>query len=193
MKRYVELLQNAIRDLRSCYIGLIERIERAIIDALNLNSSDFIIYHNELINQYSSIKTYLLTNRQKTFLNRIISTTSDRKAWYESISYVVLDKKLEDILDDEEEYLIDNLIFSFKELLKYVDISKLVKNEQENFFRFELISKNIEIQPQVIKLTSEKEIKAIKLEQKISDLLTEENDIEIYALLNVLKKKIKND
>ena len=193
LKRYVELLQNAIRDLRSCYIGLIERIERAIIDALNLNSSDFIIYHNELINQYSSIKTYLLTNRQKTFLNRIISTTSDRKAWYESISYVVLDKKLEDILDDEEEYLIDNLIFSFKELLKYVDISKLVKNEQENFFRFELISKNIEIQPQVIKLTSEKEIKAIKLEQKISDLLTEENDIEIYALLNVLKKKIKND
>ena len=193
MKSYVELLQNAIRDLRSCYIGLIERIERAIIDALNLNSSDFIIYHNELINQYSSIKTYLLTNRQKTFLNRIISTTSDRKAWYESISYVVLDKKLEDILDDEEEYLIDNLIFSFKELLKYVDISKLVKNEQENFFRFELISKNIEIQPQVIKLTSEKEIKAIKLEQKISDLLTEENDIEIYALLNVLKKKIKND
>lgn len=193
LKRYVELIQSAIRDLRSCYIGLIDRLEKNIVDALNLSSTEFTEYQNELITQYSSIKTYLLTNKQKTFLNRVIATTNDRKAWYESISYIVLDKKLEDILDDEEEYLVDNLVYSFKELLRYVDISNLELKKDENFFRFELISKDGENQPQVVRLTSEKELKAKQLEKKINDLLSGESDVEMYALLCILKKKMNNE
>lgn len=193
LKRYVELIQSAIRDLRSCYIGLIDRLENTIINALNLKSTDFIGYQKELIAQYSSIKTHLLTNKQKAFLSRVTAITTDRKTWFESICYIVLDKKLENILDEEEEYLIDNLIFSFKNLLKYVDISKFNVDDDNKFFRVELISKDGELQPQVITLNSKKESKAIELETKISHLLSGEDDIEIYALLNILKKKMSND
>lgn len=193
LKRYVELIQTAIRDLRSCYIGLIDRLEAAIIDALNLKSTEFINYQKEIALKYSSIKTHLLTNKQKSFLNRVTATTADRKTWFESICYTVLDKKLENLLDEEEEYLIDNLIFSFKNLLKYVDISKFNVDDDSKFFRVELISRDGELQPQVITLNSQKESKAINLEAKINKLLSGENDVEIYALLNILKKKMSDE
>lgn len=193
LKRYVELIQSAIRDLRSCYIGLIDRLENAIINALNLNSTDFSSYQKELATQYSSIKTHLLTNKQKAFLSRVTATTTDRKTWFESITYIVLDKKLEDLLDEEEEYLIDNLIFSFKHLLKYVDISKYNVDEGKKFFRVELISKDGELQQQVITLNSKKESKATELEAKINKLLSGEDDVEVYALLNILKKKMTDE
>lgn len=193
LKRYVELIQSAIRDLRSCYIGLIDRLENAIIDALNLKSTEFTSYQKEVALKYSSIKTHLLTNKQKAFLNRVTAATTDRKTWFESICYIVLDKKLENLLDEEEEYLIDNLIFSFKNLLKYVDISKFNVDDDSNFFRVELISKDVELQPQVIILDSKKESKAIDLEAKITKLLSGENDVEIYVLLNILKNKMSNE
>lgn len=193
LKRYVELIQTAIRDLRSCYIGLIDRLENAIIDALNLKSTEFTSYQKEIALKYSSIKTHLLTNKQKAFLNRVTAATTDRKTWFESICYIVLDKKLENLLDEEEEYLIDNLIFSFNNLLKYVDISKFNVDDDSNFFRVELISKDVELQPQVITLNSKKESKAIDLEAKITKLLSGENDVEIYVLLNILKKKMSNE
>lgn len=193
LKRYVELIQTAIRDLRSCYMGLIDRLENAIIDALNLKSTEFISYQKEIALKYSSIKTYLLTNKQKAFLNRVIAETSDRKTWFESICYIVLDKKLENLLDEEEEYLIDNLIFLFNNLLKYVDISKFNVDDDSKFFRVELISREGELQPQVITLNSKKEGKAIDLETKITKLLSGEKDVEIYALLNILKKKMSDE
>ena len=193
LRRYIDLIQIAIRDLRSCYVGLIDRLEKALIASLQLKSSDFNEYHKELISQYVSIKSHLLTNKQKTFLNRATELTVDRKAWYESICFVVLDKKLENLLDEEEEYLIDNLIFLFKDLLKYADISKLSIGEEDNFFRFELISKDGGVQPQVVKLNSKKENEVSKLEDKINKLFSGNDDIEIYALLNVLKKKMNNE
>lgn len=193
LKRYVELIQTAIRDLRSCYIGLIDRLETAIVDALGLKSIDFETYKQEISYQYSFIKTHLLTNKQKAFLNRVVGDAIDRKTWYESISYVILDKKLDELLDDEEEYLIDNLIFSFKNLLKYVDISKHDINEEDKFFRFELISGREGTRSQVIVVNPKKESEIIELEKKIKKVLSGENEIEIQALLNILKTKMQND
>lgn len=193
LRRYIELIQTAIRDLRGCYIGLIDRLENAIIEALNLKSSEFSLYQKEIIAQYSSIKMHLLTSKQKAFLNRVTSNASDRKSWFESICYVVLDKKLDSLLDEEEEYLIDNLIFLFKDLLKYVDISSYNIGNNENFFRFELISKDGELEPQIITLNTQKESKAADLERKINSLFSGDNDVEIYTLLNILNKKINND
>ena len=158
-----------------------------------MKSSDFLVYQKEIISQYKSIKIHLLTNKQKAFLNRVISTTSDRKSWFESISYIVLDKKLDSLLDEEEEYLIDNLIFSFKDLLKYIDVSRLNLNENENFFRFELISKDGVLEPYVVALSIQKENKALELEERINSLLSGDKDIEVYALLNILKKKVGNE
>lgn len=69
--RYVELLQKAIRELRICYSNLINRLEDVLVEELGLKSKDYALYKTELEQRYESIKTYLLTERQKTFLTRI--------------------------------------------------------------------------------------------------------------------------
>ena len=93
----------------------------------------------------------------------------------------------------KEEYLIDNLIFLFKDLLKYVDLSKLNIQKDDKFFRFELISKEGGVQPQIVTLNIQKENKALELEKKINLLLSGDNDIEVFALLNILKKKMNHE
>lgn len=77
--------------------------------------------------------------------------------------------------------------------MKYVDISKFNVDDDSKFFRVELISREGELQPQVITLNSKKEGKAIDLETKITKLLSGEKDVEIYALLNILKKKMSDE
>lgn len=190
LKRYVELIYSAIRDLRSCYVGLVDRLESVIVDAMNLKSSSFADYSDELKTQFSSVKVHLLTTKQKTFLNRVLSKAEDRIAWFESLAYIILDKKLDNLLDDEEEYLTDNLVSQFKELYKYVEISKFQKDSDSTFFRFEMISNKGKIKPQMVKLNSKKEQLAEELESKIDVILSGDNDVDIYTLLTILNKKI---
>ncbi len=193
LKSYVELLQSAIRDLRNCYAALLNRIEDAIISNLNLKSSIFNEYKLELENRYSCIKTYLLTDRQKTILNRVLSKTTDKKTWYQSLAFIMLDKQLENILDEEEIYLIDNLVHSFKELEKYIDISKKGYNSDDNFIRVELISNKGAIAPHIVHLDDHKSIKAKNIEDKINELLSGDNDIDSFALLSILTKRLGNE
>lgn len=193
LQRYVELLQKAIRELRMCYSNLINRIERILIDELNLKSKEFSAYKAELEQRYASIKTYLLTEKQKTFLTRILTKNIDRVTWYQSLSYVILDKQLEALLDEEESYLIDNLIHSFKELLKYVEISNKGLTNEDNFFSFEMISNNGKTTRQIIQLSKAKTKQSENIEVKIDKLLSGDNDIDTYALLSVIKKRLNND
>ncbi|MCR9012142.1 hypothetical protein [Gabonibacter chumensis] len=193
LKSYVDLLQKAIRDLRGCYAALIKRIESALVEALQLNSPEFSKYKVELENRYSCVKTYLLTDRQKVVLNRVLAPSTDRVTWIQSLAYVILDKQLENLLDEEEEYLIENLIHVFKELDKFIDLSKRDLDNCENFIRVEMISKDGAMSPQVIHLTDSKVTEAKRLEEQITKMLSGNNDIDAYALLNIIKKRIGND
>ena len=193
LRSYVDLLQNAIRELRSCYVNLIGRVENALIEALNLKSTDFHQYKKELECRYSCVKTYLLTDRQKTILNRILSQSTDKVTWYQSLAYVILDKQLENLLDEDEAYLIDNLVHLFKELDKFIDISNSNLDQKDNFIRVEMISNNGAISPQIVRLNNNKLNAAQKIEKQIDKLLSGDNEVDAYALLTILKKKLSDE
>ena len=176
-----------------CYSNLINRLERILVEELGLKSKEFASYKSELDQRYSSIKTYLLTERQKTFLTRVLAQTTDRVTWYQSLAYVVLDKQLETLMDEEEAYLIDNLVHSFKELLKYAELSNKGLTSDDNFFRFEMIANDGVSTQQVIQLSTAKAKQAKALEAKIDLLLSGDSDIYAYALLSIIKKKLNND
>ena len=193
LKRYVELLQKAIRDLRMCYSNLINRLERVLVEELGLKSKEYTSYKVELEHRYSSIKTYLLTERQRIFLTRILAQNTDRATWYQSLAYVVLDKQLESMMDEEEAYLIDNLVHSFKELLKYAELSNKGLTSDDNFFRFEMIANDGVSTQQVIQLSTTKAEQAKALETRINELLSGDSDIDAYALLSIIKKRLNDD
>ena len=97
-----------------CYSNLINRLESVLVEELGLKSKEFSSNKAELEQRYASIKTYLLTERQKTFLTRILIKNTDRVTWYQSLAYVVLDKQLEALIDEEEAYLVDRCISLFQ-------------------------------------------------------------------------------
>ena len=65
-------------------------------------------------------------------MTRVLAQNTDRVTWYQSLAYVVLDKQLENLMDEEEAYLIDNLVHSFKELLKYAELSNKGLTSDDN-------------------------------------------------------------
>jgi hypothetical protein len=105
----------------------------------------------------------------------------------------VLDKQLEALMDEEEAYLIDNLVHSFKELLKYAELSNKGLTSDDNFFRFEMISNDGAATQQIVQLSSAKAKQAKSLEAKIDKLLSGDSDIDAYALLSIIKKRLNND
>ena len=167
--------------------------ENALVDSLCLKSTDFIQYKKELEERYSCLKTYLLTDKQKTILNRILSPATDKISWYQSLSYIILDKQLDNLIDEEEAYLIDNLIHLFKELDKYIDISRKNLTNEDNFIRIEMISNNGAISPQVVRLNKDKIDIAQKVERQIDNLLSGDSEVDAYALLMILKKKLGDE
>ena len=135
----------------------------------------------------------MLTERQKTFLTRILIKNTDRVTWYQSLAYVVLDKQLEALIDEEEAYLVDNLIHLFKELLKYAEMSNKGLTSEDNFIRFEMISSDGTTSQQIVQLNSKKTEQAKKLESEINKLLSNDSEIDTYALLSIIKKRLNDD
>jgi hypothetical protein len=193
MTQYQDLIKDAIRELRSCYFNLINKIEENVIEVLGLQSNNFTEYKIEINNRFKGIKTNLLSNKQKSFLNRLLMSQSDKTLWYESICFVVFDKPLVSIKDNEVALLIETLRHLFVALTKFVDISKMAnKNSNAEIYQFELVSTKGTIRPQSYILPENQKEKTNDLEAKINQILTGDENLDVCTLLRILKEKVKN-
>lgn len=192
MTQYQDLIKDAIRELRSCYSNLIKQIEDNLIDVLGLKSNNFNEYKTEIDYRFKGVKTSLLSSKQKSFLNRLLMGQSDRTLWYESICYIVIDKPLVSIKDNEITFLIETLKHLLITITKFVDISKAVKNNSTSeIYNFELVSTNGTIKPQSYILPESQKKKTNELESKITELLSGDDNLDVCTLLRILKNKIK--
>ncbi|MCB9017732.1 MAG: hypothetical protein H6544_03910 [Prevotellaceae bacterium] len=191
MSQYQNLIKDAIRELRSCYHNLIERIEENVIETLGLQSTSFNEYKSEIDKRFKSIKPYLLSTKQRNFLNRVSFPITDKTAWYESICFVVLDKPLASLKDSEEALLMDSLRYLFNALTKFISISTVAKgNKQDEVYNVELVSTQGSFKPQSFVLPKSQKEKTTDLEQKIEKLLSGNDNLDICTLLRILNKKI---
>ena len=192
MEEYGRVIQRAIRELRSCYSQLIDRIEERIVEELNLDSSDFNEYVVELRKRLGNVKVYLLNTQQKEFYNRVMTEYDNRILWYQSICYPILEHKLEAMRDEEEEKLLDDIVFLFRECEKYSDISKKSESNTDDAYSFDLVTnQGTSIRTQTFILPEKEKKRADDLEKQIISILRGESDVEICALLSVLNKKLK--
>jgi hypothetical protein len=193
MSQYQELIKNAIRELRSCYLNLINKIEENVIEILGLQSHNFAEYKSEIESRFKGIKTNLLSNKQKSFLNRLLMPQTDKTLWYESICFVVFDKPLVSIKDNEITLLIETLRHLFVALTKFIDISKIAhKNSNSEIYQFELVSTKGTVKPQSYILPENQKVKTNELEAKINEILSGDENLDVCTLLRILKSKIKN-
>jgi len=193
MQQYQDYIKDSIRELRSCYANLINKIESNVIDILGLKSSDYTEYKIEIGNRFKTVKANLLSAKQKSFLNRLLLQQTDKILFYESICYVIFDKPLVQIKDNEVNLLIDNLKHLFTTLTKFVDISEIAKtNSNSEIYQFELVSTKGTVNPQSYVLPDNQKEKTNELEAKINQILTGDENLDVCTLLRILKSKVKN-
>ena len=190
---YGKLIASAIKELRSCYDRLIDRIEQKVVSELSLTSSDYSIYIEEIKNRLSNVKKFLLTDKQKNFYDRVMSEYDNKIQWYQSICYCILDQKLDSLRDEQEEKLIDDLIFLLRSCERYADISKFrVNSQSDKAYSFDITTANgLNLQKQTYLLPEKDKKLSLSIEEKINSILSGDDNIDICTLLEVLTKRIK--
>lgn len=189
---YGKIIQRAIRELRSCYTGLIERIEERLVEGFGLQSGEYDKYIKEIRERLSNVKTYLLTDKQREFYHHAMTEYENRTLWYQSICYTILEQRLDSIRDEQEDKLADDLLYLFRTCEKYADISrKMNSNEKSDAYSFDMVStKGTLVRTQTYILPEKDQQSALELEKRINHVLSGDNNIDICTLLSVLNKKM---
>ncbi len=193
INEYGRIIQRAIRELRSCYSQLIDRIEARLVEEFGLKSYDYSEYIKEIQERLSCVKAYLLTGKQREFYHHVMTEYDNRTLWYQSICYTILEQRLDSLRDEQENKLSDDLIYLFRECEKYSDISKNIGDIDKNdAYSFDLVtSKGTSVRTQTYILPEKDKSKAASLEKDILDKLTGDINIDVCTLLSILNKKMK--
>ena len=166
--KYFSAIQRAVRELRACYGMLIDRIEEHLVLSLGLSSGEYVEYVAELQQRIGKAKQHRLTPRQKEFFQHAMTCFDNRVEWYQSICYAVLDSPLERMRDEQEQKLLDDLVFLFRECEK-----EAVLSESLNY-----------------QIDEGEEEKSLALEEKITAMLSGDENLNVFTLVRILQKRI---
>jgi hypothetical protein len=194
VQEFINQLQQSIKELRTCYDGLIDRFEAYFVKDILSIKKEFPAYRGEIIKRFEGLKYHLLQPHQKTFINRIKSELDDRKAWLSSIAQTVLSKPLTAITDEEEVILFDKINEILFELDNLSEISKeKVNDSQEEVFKLEITSFVHGLTKNTLRIPKEKMKEYDEQVKKVSSILGKDKKINIAILTKLLHELIKND
>ena len=192
IREYGKIIQRAIKELRSCYTQLIDRIEERLVDEFGLQSYEYVDYVKEVRERLANVKAYLLTGKQREFYHHVMTAYDNRTQWYQSICYTILEQRLDALRDEQEDKLVDDLVYLFRECEKYADISMKVGDTDKNeAYSFDMVTnKGTNIRTQTYVLPEKDKRKVDELEKKISQLLSGDENVDVCTLLSILNKKM---
>ncbi|HOZ90148.1 MAG TPA: hypothetical protein PK901_08700 [Bacteroidia bacterium] len=192
LQSYTTSLQNAVKELRTSYDGLIKRFEEFICNEFVGKKVDFEEYKEHLQQRFAKLKKHLLLANQKTFVQRIDSALDDKKAWLNSIAQAITGRTLEMSTDEDEILLYEKFKSMILELDSLTNISKADIDENNE----EVIGVKIDtffstINPKVVRVPKKKakEIEMIKIALKKK--LSSDKTSNIAAVLNLLKELLQ--
>ena len=190
---YLDKIHSAVRELNACYPELIKRIEDRLIEKLGL-PADYESYKAVLTARYAHVKKHLLTQKARSFLDRVLAPAETNKEFIERISSVVLDKQLFKLRDKEEEALLDNIIFLFYELDRYIGISEVAEADSDDtLYSFGLLNTNgVNERQKTYRLPKPKQAEVQKRKAELEKLLSGDSNLDVCILLEMLADKIKN-
>ena len=191
---FIFQLQQSIKELRTCYDGLIDRFESYFIKDILSIKEEFPAYRGKIIERFGGLKYHLLQPHQKTFINRINSKLDDRKAWLSSIAQTVLSKPLTAISDEEEVILFDKISDILFELDNLSEISQETFDEsQEQVFKLSITSFDYGLTKNTLRIPKEKMNEYDEHVKKLISNLGKDKKIKIAILTKLLHELIKDD
>lgn len=191
-EEYGNTIQRAIKELRSCYSKLIDRLEERLVESFGLESYEYNEYVEEIRSRLANVKSYLLTDKQREFYHHVMTEYDNRTQWYQSICYTILEQRLDTLKDEQEDKLADDLLYLFRECEKYSSISELVsEDDKTDAYSFDMVTnKGTSVRTQTYVLPEKDKQRAYALEKKIDELLSGDNNVDVCTLLSILNKKM---
>lgn len=140
LKSYTFHIQDAIREIRSAYDTLLDRIEEKIIQSFYCETSDFESYKLEIQDRLESTNLSLLGAEQSIFYKRLISPLDDRASWLKSVADAALGKSIDKMIDEEEALLITNLEGYLLGLIRASELHEFKSSENKKMVSIQLFS-----------------------------------------------------
>ncbi|MEO6719327.1 MAG: hypothetical protein ABIN67_03135 [Ferruginibacter sp.] len=193
-EKFLKQLQEAIKELRGSYDGLLDRFETYLLKEIIGGKETFPAYKNEIRNRFKQLKTHLLLPHQKTFYSRIQSELDDRKAWLSSIAQACIGKSLNTITDEDEIILFEKLKDIFYELDNLSDISKeQINDETEEVVKLEITSFVQGLNKNLLRIPKAKTKEVDAVVNKLKTNLGKDKKMNIAALTKLLQQLLNND
>ncbi len=192
LKKYIKKFRTSIREIRSCFDELLDKIELQLLEILGYNDLLFQEYNLLIRKRYQNIKKYLLLPMQKTFYMRLYSQNDDKASWFNSIIQAIMGKNIENFLDDDELILYEKLENVFQEL---DNMCEIVKHGQikENTYKIELTSLSKGLKKQIINIPENKNKDIAQLKKKIVESLSKNDRLNIIVLIGILQERMKGE
>jgi len=196
LDNFVSRINTSITELRTAESDLFDRVEKQLLRNLGIRKTTFDKYKAKINSRYKSLRVHLLNPHQEIFFNRLNSKLPDRNAWINSVVQALLNKRLNEISDDEELIVISRLEESFRELDNLLEISQINFDEDtEEAIKIEITSSEKEVFQKNIILSKEQKRGAKALETKFRKVLAGTKDAQISQaiLIKLLKETIDNE
>ena len=193
LKNYTIHIQDAIRELRSCYDALIDRIEGTILDSLDCQGLTFSEYKKSITTKLNSIDANLLSTEQNVFFKRVFSPLDDRVSWLKSIADVALGKSIEKMIDEEELLLMNNIKAFIFGLIKASNIHEFNQLNNDKLVSFEFVDERGVLITEKLVIDSKLNGEYVKVKEdfskKIEDL---DSRVRKQLLFELLTLEINN-
>lgn len=190
INQYLQLIKTAVHELVICYDLFVDRIEETVVGYLGL-PHNYLDYKEILVKRYSNINKGLLTAKSKSFLDRILAPSDNKREFYEKIGLVVFDRKIETIEDKEEVLFLSNLTHLFGELERYTAFNEINYETDEIAFNFELATSKGDFKSsRTYRLPKVKIAEAKKIENKIQTFLSGNEELDVCILLKMLNERL---
>lgn len=191
VKDYIDNLRILVREIRTAYEELINRIESFIQLEFIGKEVPFVEYKEALKQRFKKLKKHLLLPKQKVFYQRLMSELDVRNAWISSICQVLIGKSLDTISDEEEKVLYENFRYMINELDNLCNLAKSDVNlDTEEVFKLEITSFIKGLQKHTIRYPKGKIKKIKELEADIKSRLSNDKNTNIALLLDLLQNEI---
>ena len=193
LEEYVNKLRLAIKELRSCFDELANRIEIYLVEeVLSQKDLSFAEYKEIVSSRYSNLKEHMLLPVQKSLLIRLRSPIDDRSSWLNSISQVVLGKSLDRLNDKEEDILKDKIKRAFFELDNLVSIAEKQKGNDQEAIKIQLTSFETGLQEETVIIPRKDQEELEKKLKEVSMSLGTNKKMNLYLLTTLLKQQLND-
>jgi transcriptional regulator with XRE-family HTH domain len=191
LEEYVNKLRLAIKELRSSFDELVNRVETYLVEeVLYQKSLSFGEYKEIISSRYIKLKEHMLLPTQKSLLIRLKSPLDDRTSWLNSICQVVLGKSLDSLKDSEEDVLKEKIKRSLFELDNLLDIAKKQKDSNQDGFKIQLTSFENGLQEETVLIPTKDQKELEEKLKEVSESLGTNKKMNLYLLTTLLKQQL---